>query len=155
METPRPTVDHARLAAFAGTWHAEERLFPSPFNPRGGTATGRLVARMALDGFFLVSDYVETRDGVETYRGHGVYGWDAARRAHTMHWFDSMCGQYAEPALGTWDGNVLTYRLETPRVRARYVYEVLAEDRYRFRIEHSPDGVAWAPFLEAVMTRER
>src|SRR4029079_8031956 len=90
MEIPKHTESHRRLERLAGDWMGEELLFPSPWDPKGGPAISRLTAHMGLDGFFLVTDYVQERDGRISYRGHGLYGWDAQQGVYTMHWFDSM-----------------------------------------------------------------
>ncbi len=150
---PRIETQHENLARMGGDWTGEEIVHPSPWDPAGGPARGKMRTRVSLDGFFVISDYEQTRGEQVTYRGHGVYGWDAARESYTMHWFDSMGGGFGEPARGTWAGKTLTFRLQSPMGHARYVYDFDADDRYRFRIETSPDGTAWAPFLEGTYTR--
>ena len=70
---------------------------------------------MGLDGFFLISDYTETRGGRVSYRGHGVYGWDPQDQCYTMHWFDGMGSIPKAWAKGKWEGNVLMF----PPARAR------------------------------------
>ena len=91
MTMPKVTEQHKKLAALAGKWEGEEKIYPSPWDPKGGSAVGRLEARMDLDGFFLITDYVEERGGQVHYRGHGVYGWDAGAGRYTMHWFAIHC----------------------------------------------------------------
>jgi hypothetical protein len=59
---PQPREEHRKLATLAGDWSGPERLFPSPWGP-GGEATGHMSARMSVDGFFLVQDYEEERNG--------------------------------------------------------------------------------------------
>ena len=68
MEMPKPTEEHRRLHAFLGEWEGEEKLSPSPWGP-GGTARGRSTCRLDLDGFFVIQDYVEEKDGRVSYRG--------------------------------------------------------------------------------------
>ncbi len=67
MEMPKPTEAHRRLHAFLGEWEGEEKLSPSPWGP-GGTAHGRSICRLDLDGFFVIQDYVEEKDGRTSYR---------------------------------------------------------------------------------------
>lgn len=62
FEMPRPTPHHETLRALAGTWTGDERLHPSPWDPKGGSATGHVEARMALRDMFLVMDYRQVRD---------------------------------------------------------------------------------------------
>ena len=90
MEMPKPTGHHAKLQAMVGEWVGEETMHPSPWSPQAGNATSRTTARLEMDGFFVVSDYVQERDGQVTYRGHGVMGWDSNQKHYTMYWFDSI-----------------------------------------------------------------
>jgi len=153
MEMPRPNQHHEKLTALAGTWTGEEKIHPSPWDPAGGGATGRIVSRMDLDGFFLVSDYVEERGGQVAYRGHGVFGYDPERTCYTMHWFDSIGSGVSEPARGQWEGNALVFKSRSPMGHARYTYTLEAEGRYTFRIDHSEDGERWVPFMEGTYKR--
>ncbi len=153
MEMCKVTEHHAKLAALSGTWKGEEKLYPSPWDAKGGSAVGRIAARLDLDGFFLISDYVEERDGRVTYKGHGIYGWNDAEKCYTMHWFDSMGGSTAAPARGKWEGNTLTFQQATPMGHSRYSYKLEGEGCYTFRIESSQDGASWTAFMEATYSR--
>jgi hypothetical protein len=148
FEMPRPTIEHERLAALAGVWIGQERLLPSPFDAVGGKAIGRFTARLALDGFYLIADYEQERDGQVNFRGHGVYGWDQRGRCYTMHWFDSIGIEHDAPGLGSWEGDTLTLVHETRHTgSSRYTY-VVAPSTYHLRLEHSPDGKDWTTILE-------
>ena len=147
---PFPTTNeaHARLARLAGEWAGEERVFPSPWDAAGGTAQGRWQARMGLGGFYLIADYVHEREGAGQFLGHGLYGWDPRGRCHTLHWFDSTGVEHHAPAIGTWEGDVLTLQHElTDYGASRQTYTV-HEDGFTFLLENSGDGKAWSPFLE-------
>jgi hypothetical protein len=152
MVMPLPTEQHERLAQLAGTWSGEETLHPSPWDRSGGQAHGTIEARMACDGFFLIADYVERREGRVTLRGHGVYGWDPRIDRYTMHWFDSLGDDPGPPALGTWEGDRLVFEREDPDGHTRYVYQ-LGDRQYSFRIEFSPDGELWKLFMHATYLR--
>ena len=151
MEMPTAGPDHERLAVFAGRWEGEETVWPTPFG-EGGPARGRFDNRMALGGFFLITNYEETKDGVVAYRGHGVYGYERKGAVYTMHWFDSMGGGYQHPARGTWEGDSLVFRNETPQGHARYVHAVDG-DTYSFRLEISESGEIWNPMVEGTYQR--
>ncbi len=153
MEMPKPSDRHRKLEALAGTWIGEETMFPSPWDPKGGTAVGRTHARMDLDGFFLLSDYTQERDGQVGYRGHGVFGWNPKAQRYSMHWFDGMGGIPPEAAHGTWEGDTLSFQHSTAMGHSRYTWILDGKDRQRFRLENSPDGERWATFLEATYRR--
>ena len=153
MQMPTPTTEHERLALFEGQWEGDERILPTPFDPEGGPARGAWTARLALGGFCLIADYRQRRGGEVNFEGHGVYGWDPRGRCYTLHWFDSTGIEHGEPAFGAWDGDRLTLMHETSHAgHSRHVYEV-AGDRFRFSLEHSPDGVEWMPFLQGEYER--
>ncbi len=153
MEMPTVNENHHKLEALAGTWTGDETIHPSPWNPNGGPAVGAFENRLDLDGFFLINDYVETRDGQVTYRGHGVYGWDDKESCYTMYWFDSMGGGgYAIPARGTWEGDTLTFEHKTPLSYVRYIYKV-GDGVFDFRIDNSKDGVEWTTFMDGHYVR--
>lgn len=151
MEMPTTGAEHERLAAFTGTWEGDETISPSPWG-EGGPARGRFEYRMGLNGFFLISNYTEEKDGSVVYAGHGVYGYDAANGCYTMHWFDSMGGSYHEPAKGTWHGNSLVFRNATPRGHGRYTHTI-GEGTYGFKLEVSKDGEAWSLMMEGSYER--
>ncbi|MBI1744991.1 MAG: DUF1579 family protein [Acidobacteria bacterium] len=154
MEMPKLQDQHRKLHVLAGSWLGEETLYPSPWDSNGGHALGKFNARIDLDGFFVITDYVEERGGQVTYRGHGVYGWDGGQNCYLSYWFDSMGGGYAEPARGRWEGNVLTFESRNPMGYSRYRYQFETDVYYIFRIEMSQDGVKWAPFMEGNYFRQ-
>ena len=152
MEMPQPTAEHKSLARFVGTWKGEETLFPSPFHPEERSAIGHCELRMDVGDFFLISNYEEFVDGVSSYKGHGVYGYDPQAGHFTMHWFDSMGGSYEKPAVGGWDGDSLSFQNVTPQGHARYTHTLEGEG-YVFKIEVSEDGEAWTLFMMGVYER--
>jgi hypothetical protein len=148
MDMPKPTQEHHRLARLAGRWVGEETLHPSPWDPKGGKAKGRMRARMALGGFHLIMDYEQERDGRMTFEGHGVLGWDPRGKCYALHWFDSSGIEHGAPSLGSWEGPTLSVQHETTDAgHSRQVYEI-DEDEYRFKLQHSADGREWKTFLE-------
>jgi len=153
MFEPTPTDHHRKLQALVGEWTGDETMHPSPWDSKGGKATSRRTVRLDLGGFFLISDYVQLRDGRETYRGHGVYGWDARQGRYTMHWFDAMSGSPAAPALGTWEGNTLIFQHQHAMGHTRYTYVFECDGLYTFRLENSPDGKTWTTFLDGTYRR--
>jgi len=62
LAAPTPLEEHRRLAVFAGEWNGEEMVYPSRWNA-GGPATSLVTAKMALNGFYLIQDTVQMRDG--------------------------------------------------------------------------------------------
>jgi len=142
MEMPSPSPGHARLAALAGSWQGEERMHPSQWDPKGGTALGRTESRVKLNGFALVSDYEQERDGVITFSGHGVFTFDPKAEAYALHWFDCL-GSPPEIFAGSFEGDVLTLAHGGPSMHVRMTYDLTDPRSLVSKMEMSPDGSAW------------
>ena len=90
MEMPNPTEAHRKLNALVGRWSGQEKMCPSPWDPKGSTAVGRCDNRLSVDGFVIQHDYEQERNGSVSFRGHGVLSYDSAAKAYLLHWWDSM-----------------------------------------------------------------
>jgi hypothetical protein len=139
MEMPKPTEEHRKLHVLAGDWVGDEKLSPSPWGP-GGDAVGRSNIRVDLDGFFVVQDYVEEKDGRTVFRGHGVFGYDVQAKEYIWYWVDSMGFPPSAPSRGRWEGDTLTFKSTSPQGEGRYTYRFQGERSYHFRLENSFDG---------------
>jgi hypothetical protein len=152
---PQVNENHQRLHRLGGQWVGTETMHPSPWGP-GGTATGRSQIRVDVDGFFVLQDYVQERDGKIAYRDHGIFGWDDQQKNVIWYWVDSMGFVPPAPSRGQWQGDTLT--LEHPPLagsRGRYTFRLVDDDRYEFKIENSrDDGRSYQTFLEASYRRQ-
>ncbi|AWL92885.1 MULTISPECIES: DUF1579 family protein [Bradyrhizobium] len=147
-----PLPEHARLAAFAGEWDGEEVVFPSRWTA-GGPATSHVVARMDLNGFYLIQDSVQKRDGQQIFATHGIFTYDRDDRTYKLFWYDSLGYTPPSPASGGWVGKTLTLVRGSLRGNARHVYEIINEDSYSLKIQFSPDAEGWADVLTGVYRR--
>ncbi|MEJ2311519.1 MAG: DUF1579 family protein [Gemmatimonadales bacterium] len=147
MSMPKPTSHHQKLEMLAGRWRGSETMYPSPWDPEGGTATGRNDSRLALNGFALITDYEQERDGVITFEGHGVMTYDPNESCYVLHWFDSL-GSTPEVFKGNFDGDVLTLGHGGPGAHARLTYDLGREGILRAGMDMSHDGVVWARLFE-------
>jgi hypothetical protein len=153
MQMPKPSEEHRRLHMLVGNWSGEEKLSPSPWGP-GGLARGRSSCRLDLDGFFVIQDYVEEKDGRETYRGHGIFGYDERAKEYCWYWIDSMGSVPAAPSRGRWEGDTLTFHSTSPQGQGRYVFRFEGQSKYHFRIENSFDGgKTFVTFMEGTYSK--
>jgi hypothetical protein len=152
LAAPTPLEEHRRLAAFAGEWSGEETVFASRWL-QAGTATARVSARVDLDGFYLIQDTYQTRDGKPSFATHGVFTYDREDRLYKMFWHDSLGYTPPGPASGGWTGNILTLRRGSLRGTARHVYEIIDPDTYSLKIHFSPDSEGWADVLAGTYRR--
>ena len=153
MEMPKPTEAHRKLEKLVGSWSGEEKISPSPWDPQGGTAVGRVQNRLALDGFIVVQDYEQERGGAVNFRGHGVFSWDSMQQCYVLHWFDSM-GMPPNEFCGNFDDNVLTLSSSGPQGHSRAVFDFREEGSYTFRMDVSQDGSEWYTFMEGKYARQ-
>jgi hypothetical protein len=153
MDMPKPTPQHEKLRALVGSFRGTETMHPSPWDARGGTAQAFTEARFGLDGLFVISDYRQERDGRVTYRGHGVFGWDARASAYTMYWFDSVGSDPGGPARGAWEGDTLRFEMTSPMGRSRYEYRFTGDGGYAFSIAMSQDGKVWQSWIDSTWQR--
>ena len=147
-----PLAEHARLSAFAGEWDGEEVVFPSRWNA-GGPATSRTVARMDLNGFYLIQDSVQMRAGKQIFATHGIFTFDRDDRTYKLFWYDSLGYTPPSPASGGWVGKTLTLVRGSLRGNARHVYEIVDADTYTMKIQFSPDAEGWADVLTGTYRR--
>ncbi len=152
LAAPTPLEEHRKLTVFAGEWAGEEMVHPSRWTG-GGPATSQVAARIELNGFYLIQDTRQTRDGEESFAAHAVFTYDRDDRLYKMFWHDSL-GYFApSPASGTWNGNALVLVRGSLRGNARHVYEVVDSDTYTLKIQFLPDAEGWADMLTGVYRR--
>lgn len=152
MEMPKPTEAHRKLNALAGRWTGQEKMCPSPWDPTGGTAVGRSDNRLSVDGFVVLHDYEQERNGAVSFRGHGVFSYDSVAKSYLLHWWDSM-GVAANVFKGDFEGTTLRMVCRDAQGNSRATWESLDAGRYRFRMEMSPDGQQWTTMMEGDYTR--
>lgn len=129
-------------------------MHPSPWDPHGGDAEGRVLNSVELDGFAVVQRYEQRRGGQTSFTGHGVISWDPASSSYRMHWWDSM-GSPVNVFEGGFEGDrlLLSCRLPEGWSRAAFDLAQAAHGRYAFLMEVSPDGKQWFPFMDGDYAR--
>jgi Protein of unknown function (DUF1579) len=155
MDVPKPGDAHQKLAALIGEWAGEETLHPAPWDPAGGAASARVTNRWAVDGFAVLQEYEQSRNGQVTFRGHGVFWYDPRREEYVMHWWDSMAGTAGEYR-GRFDGQRLTLGAPMPNGgQSRTTWLLTGPNAHDFLMEISPDGETWMPAMEGQYQRRR
>jgi hypothetical protein len=147
MDMPKPGPGHSKLERLAGTWEGEEKMFPSEWDPKGGAAKGTTKSRLALDGFAVIGDYRQERNGATTYSGHSVFTFDEKSNAYSVHWFDCL-GSPPEVFTGQLKGDVLVMAHGGPGMHARLTYDLRDANLLQTKMEMSKDGSAWNTLFE-------
>ncbi len=147
-----PLQEHRKLQVFAGEWGGEEMVYPSRW-VEGGPAISHVTARIGLNGFYLIQDTRQTRDGRESFATHALFTYDREDRLYKLFWHDSLGYFPPSPASGSWVGKVLTLVRGSLRGNARHIYEIIDDDSYSMKIQFSPDAEGWSDVLTGVYKR--
>jgi len=148
MGMPKPGPRHLKLEKLAGLWEGEETMHPSQWDPEGSMAKGRTLNRSSLNGFAIISDYEQLRDGVVTFTGHGVYSYDPKKELYRLDWFDCM-GSPPEVFTGRFDGEVLILGHGGPGMHARMTSDFSEAGVLYSKMEMSDDGADWTTMFES------
>ncbi len=153
MEFSQPADEHKRLEKLIGNWAGPETMSPSPWDPEGGTAEGRITNKGVCAGFGVVQDYEQIRDGAVSFSGHGIFTWEASQKRYMMHWWDSM-GFPPNVFSGDFEGDVLIMQCEGPEGHHRVSVDLSKDNAYEFKMEVSSDGAKWDTFLVGSYVRQ-
>jgi hypothetical protein len=151
MEKPVLTEEHRALERLAGTWTGPDAVKACPSAQAGASFVGMIAARIDLDGFFLVLDYVQDADGRPVYRGHGVIGFDPVQKVYTLYWFDSASAQVAF-GTGGWKGDALVIDFQAGPHRGRSTYQ-LEGGGLVHRVEMDAEGKGLQTIVEGKYRR--
>jgi len=147
MDMPKPTDHHGKLKKMVGQWQGKEVMQPSQWDPRGGTAIGRTRSRLDLNGFAVISDYEQERDGAVPFSGHSVMTYEPKESSYVLHWFDCM-GSPPEVFKGRFEGDLLTLAHGGPGMHARMTYDLSNDRVMKTRMEMSTDGKDWKTLFD-------
>jgi hypothetical protein len=112
-QMPKPGPEHAVLEKEQGSWDASVEIRMGPPGAPPQFSKGVETATICCGGLWLLTDF-KSDPTVEPFQGHGVAGYDPAKRKYVAMWVDS---EITRPMTseGTWDpaGKTLTMRGET------------------------------------------
>ena len=140
--------------AISRLWPANGPARRRSFRRAGSRADRRCCTspRIDLNGFYLIQDTVQTRDGKQSFATHGVFTYDREDRLYKLFWHDLLGYYPPAPASGGWTTNDDLVR-GSLRGNARHVYEVIDDDSYTMKIQFSPDAEGWADVLTGIYRR--
>ncbi len=153
MEQPKITSAHEIFRRFVGTWRGEETLYATEWNPDGATAASQVKNQLALNGFLLIQDLAQSRDGQVVYRAHNLFRWDEKEGSYLLYWFDSV-GHPPNELRGQLTGDVLTFTGKDPGGHSRLTYDFSQGDQYTLEMQTSADGVKWQRYSKGIYRLE-
>jgi hypothetical protein len=155
---PQPGPEHQVMKDDVGTWDATVEAFMAPEAPPAvskGTETNRLTA----GGLWLVSDFKSEFMG-QPFEGHGVMGWDPAKKKYVGTWVDSMTTTVSQSE-STYDAATKTFTgwMEGPdetgkTVKTKAVTQLQSPDSKVFTMYRTIEGKE-VPTLRITYTRRK
>ncbi|HEY5615999.1 MAG TPA: DUF1579 family protein [Bacteroidota bacterium] len=153
MNMPQLTEAHQQLQLLVGNWVGQEKINPSPWDPLGGPAIGRVKNKLALNGFAVVQQYEQERNGAVNFRGHGIFTWFEPEKCYMLHWFDSF-GATPNVMKGQFEKNVLTLTSKGSFGHSKAVFDFSEDGQYYYRMDVSEDGTEWYTFMEGTYEKK-
>jgi hypothetical protein len=127
--------EHLLFRKDVGLWDAEVEVRPAP-GAEPQCSTGKSMSRLVCDDRWLVTEFRNETSGFE---GHGLYGWDVARRKYVGTWVDTMT-RWLVIGEGDWDPQRRTLTLDTRatmpggrEIEWRQVTELVDDDTQVYR----------------------
>jgi len=147
-QAPKPGPEHAKLAAFAGTWKGQAEVKASPFG-RGGKMTWTETCEWFEGGFHLVCKSSGESTAAKQ-QGLSILGWDAETTSYTYYSMDST--GWFNFAEGSVSGDTWIWGSERTMggkiVRSRYTVHQLTPTSTKFTFEMQQDGGGWTLVME-------
>ena len=155
---PKPGPEHQLLKQDEGSWDASVEVFMAPGAPptaSKGIETNKLTG----SGLWLVSDFKSDLMG-QPFEGHGVTGWDPAKKKFVGTWVDSMTTSVSVSE-STYDpvAKTATGWMEGPdetgkTTKTKMVTEWKGPDSRVFTMYNTKDGKE-TPTLRITYTRKK
>ncbi len=141
---PKPGPDQEVLKMQAGTWDATIESFMAPGAP-ASVSKGVETNTLGMGGLWLVTDVTSEFMGIP-FQGHGVTGWDPAKKKYVGTWVDSMSTGLSlseaayDPATKTVTGTMEGPDMEGRIVKTKSVMEFKGDTRVFSMYQPGPDG---------------
>ena len=108
LHIPKPGPEHEVFRKDVGTWDAAVEVRFAPGQPPQ-VSKGQATRRLACGGLWLITEFMNETTGFE---GHGVFGYDPARKKYVGTWVDPM-RTFMATSEGTWDAAAKTMTMWT------------------------------------------
>ena len=151
MQMPQPAPEMEKLIkALAGNWLIQEKVFPGPFAPQGGSGRGSESIKRGPGGFSLLMDYQGSALG--PFTGHGVATWSPATKQYETAWVDSFTPGGIFTMTGKWEGDKLVFTgvdMSTGSpLQTRHTYSNITPTSFTYTMEMGPSADKMQKFME-------
>jgi hypothetical protein len=141
MPAPQPVPEMEKVIKhFEGSWLVDEKLFPGPMAPQGGSGKGSEKIRRGPGGYSMLLDYQGNAMG--PFTGHGVIAWSPVKKQYEFGWVDSMGAAGVVTMTGNWQGDKLVFSgmdasMGTP-MYSRHSYSNITPTSFTYTMETGP-----------------
>src|SRR2546426_6998308 len=88
QEIPKATAEHAALGRAQGTWDASIEISMGPPGSPPQMSKGVETNRLCCGGLWMITEF-KSNPGSSPFEGHGITGYEPAKRKYTSTWADS------------------------------------------------------------------
>src|ERR1700747_2406651 len=153
VDTPGPSPEHKKLAAFVGTWEDEAEMKPGPFGA-GGKMRLTETCEWFTGGFSIVC-HTETTGFMGDLKSLSVLGYDPEEKVYRLYEFNGV-GRNST-AKGTIDTDTWTFNVESKMgdklMKSRFTIKMPSPDSAVMRSEVAIEGGPMTLFMELKGTR--
>lgn len=138
------------MKMMVGSWKVTGKIEDEQWAPGGAEGSGTEMIRKGPGGFSVISDGKMNFGKMGPFAGHGVWWWDAGKKAVTGTWCDNW-GPICQPSGdGRWEGNnlVFTGDMDTgagSKVPMRITYSNFSPNGFDWKMESGDGRGGWKP----------
>jgi hypothetical protein len=152
---PKPSPEHKKLDALAGSWSIEGDVKPNPMG-QAGKMTEDEKCEWMEGGFFLICHVTFQSPNMGSGTAVSVIGYSTSEKLYTYREFNSW-GE-TEDSRGRVEGDTWTWsndeKMGTSMVKARFTMKFTSPTAYTFMYETSPDGDKWTDLVDGKATKK-
>jgi Protein of unknown function (DUF1579) len=156
FEMPKPGPEHELLKKDVGTWDATVEMLMPPAPPSKGVETNTL----GPGGLWVINDFKSEMMGAP-FQGHGIVGWDPAKKKYVGTWVDSMSTSLSvtettyDPATRSMNGYINSVGPDGSPMKLKAVTQMKDDDTRVFTLSMpGPDGKE-APSMRITYKRRK
>jgi hypothetical protein len=158
---PSAAEENKIFKADVGTWDATVSIYPAGPDGPVVTSKGTETNRQLTEGTWLITEFKADLGGLP-YAGHGLYGYDAAKKKYVGTWVDSMSAQLTVME-GDYDADTKTMTLFSEgidpatgqKAKMKYVGRVLEDGSRDFTLSQQNADGEFAKMMHIAYTRKK
>jgi hypothetical protein len=147
----KPASEMAKMMKMmVGHWNVTGKIEDEQWAPGGAEGTGTEMIRKGPGGFSVISDGKMDFGKMGPFAGHGVWWWDAGKKAIAGTWCDNW-GPACQPAgEGKWEGENLVFTGDMDsgsgtKIPMRLTYSNFSANGFDWKMEIGNGKGGWKP----------